>query len=99
MDILLGIVGGIVGGVIVRLLGFYSTGGLIPSILIAILGAVILVAIARKLKTGKPSTTSHIHVSAGKSSTRERSKLSRAFQWGPGFSFIEHHGRSLIRAW
>jgi len=50
MDILLGIVGGIVGGFIVRLLGFSSSGGLIPSILIAILGAVILVAIARKLK-------------------------------------------------
>jgi uncharacterized membrane protein YeaQ/YmgE (transglycosylase-associated protein family) len=50
MDILLGIVGGMVGGFIVRLLGFYSTGGLIPSILIAILGAVILVVIARKLR-------------------------------------------------
>jgi uncharacterized membrane protein YeaQ/YmgE (transglycosylase-associated protein family) len=50
MDILLGMVGGIVGGFIVRLLGFYSTGGLIPSILIAILGAVILVVIARKLR-------------------------------------------------
>ena len=50
MDILLGIVGGIVGGFIVRLLGFSSSGGLIPSILIAIFGAVILVVIARKLK-------------------------------------------------
>ena len=50
MDILLGVVGGIVGGFIVQLLGFSSSGGLIPSILIAILGAVILVLIARKLK-------------------------------------------------
>jgi uncharacterized membrane protein YeaQ/YmgE (transglycosylase-associated protein family) len=33
-----------------RLLGFYTTGGLIPSILVAILGAVVVVAIARALK-------------------------------------------------
>ena len=49
MDILLGIAGAIVGGFILRLLGFYTTGGLLPSILVAILGAVILVALARKL--------------------------------------------------
>ena len=50
MDLLLGIAGGIVGTFVMRLLGFYSTGGLIPSILVAILGAVLLVALARKLK-------------------------------------------------
>ena len=50
MDILLGIVGGIVGAFILWVLGFYSSGGLISSILVAIPGAVILVAIARKLK-------------------------------------------------
>jgi uncharacterized membrane protein YeaQ/YmgE (transglycosylase-associated protein family) len=50
MDILLGIAGGIVGTFVMRLLGFYSTGGIIPSILVAILGAVLLVALARKLK-------------------------------------------------
>jgi uncharacterized membrane protein YeaQ/YmgE (transglycosylase-associated protein family) len=33
-----------------RLLGFYTSGGLIPSILVAILGAVIVVVIARALK-------------------------------------------------
>ena len=49
-DILLGIAGGIVGAFILRVLGFYSSGGLISSILVAIVGAVILVAIARKLK-------------------------------------------------
>ena len=38
MDILLGIVGAIVGGWIMRALGFYTSGGLIPSILVAILG-------------------------------------------------------------
>jgi len=50
MDILLGIAGGIVGAFILRVLGFYSSGGLISSILVAILGAVVLVAIARKMK-------------------------------------------------
>jgi uncharacterized membrane protein YeaQ/YmgE (transglycosylase-associated protein family) len=50
MDILLGVVGAIVGSWIMRLLGFYSTGGLIPNILVAILGAVVVVAVARMLK-------------------------------------------------
>jgi len=50
MDIVLGIVGGIVGGWVIRFFGFYTSGGLIPSILVAILGAIILVAIARALK-------------------------------------------------
>jgi uncharacterized membrane protein YeaQ/YmgE (transglycosylase-associated protein family) len=50
MDILLGIVGAIVGGWIMRLLGFYTSGGLIPSILVAILGAVVVILIARALK-------------------------------------------------
>ena len=50
MDIVLGIVGAIVGGWIMRLLGFYTTGGLIPNILVAILGAVVIVALARMLK-------------------------------------------------
>ena len=38
MDIVLGIVGGIVGGWIMSMLGFYTSGGLIPSIVVAILG-------------------------------------------------------------
>jgi uncharacterized membrane protein YeaQ/YmgE (transglycosylase-associated protein family) len=49
-DILLGIAGAIVGGWITRALGFYTSGGLIPSILVAILGAVILIALVRALK-------------------------------------------------
>ena len=48
-DILLGIVGGIVGGRLVSLLGF-GTGGFIWSILVAILGAVILIWITRLIK-------------------------------------------------
>ena len=50
MDIVLGIVGAIVGGWIMRVLGFYTTGGLIPSILVAILGAVVIVMIVHALK-------------------------------------------------
>ena len=50
VDILLGMVGAIVGGMILRILGFYSSGGLISSILVATLGAVLLVWLAHKLK-------------------------------------------------
>lgn len=48
-DIVLGILGGIVGGWVVGLLGF-GHGGLIWSILVAILGAVILIWFARLVK-------------------------------------------------
>jgi uncharacterized membrane protein YeaQ/YmgE (transglycosylase-associated protein family) len=50
VDILLGIAGAIFGSWVLRLLGFYTSGGLIPSILVAILGAVLLVVIVRALK-------------------------------------------------
>jgi len=50
VDIALGIVGAIVGGWIMRALGFYTSGGLIPSILVAILGAVVVIVIVRALK-------------------------------------------------
>jgi uncharacterized membrane protein YeaQ/YmgE (transglycosylase-associated protein family) len=50
MDMLLGIAGGEVGGFLLRLLGLYSSGGLISEILVAIIGAVFLIWISRKLK-------------------------------------------------
>jgi len=50
IDILLGIAGAIVGGFILRILGFYTSGGIIPEILVAIFGAVVLVWLARKIK-------------------------------------------------
>ena len=50
MDIVLGILGGVSGGWILKLLGFYTTGGLLPSILVAIFGAVVLIAFVRMLK-------------------------------------------------
>jgi uncharacterized membrane protein YeaQ/YmgE (transglycosylase-associated protein family) len=48
-DILLGIVGGIIGGWVVGLLGF-SSGGFIWSIVVATLGAVILIWVTRLIK-------------------------------------------------
>lgn len=48
-DILLGIVGGFVGGWLVGMIGF-GGGGFIWSILIAILGAVVLIFITRLIK-------------------------------------------------
>jgi uncharacterized membrane protein YeaQ/YmgE (transglycosylase-associated protein family) len=48
-DIILGILGAIVGGWVVGVLGF-GHGGLIWSILVAILGAVILIWITRFFK-------------------------------------------------
>jgi uncharacterized membrane protein YeaQ/YmgE (transglycosylase-associated protein family) len=50
MDIAIGIVGAIVGGFIMRFLGFAGQGGLIYTILVAILGAVVLTAVIRHLK-------------------------------------------------
>jgi uncharacterized membrane protein YeaQ/YmgE (transglycosylase-associated protein family) len=50
MDILLGIAGGIVGGFLLRVLGLYTSGSLISSIIVAIIGAVFLIWISRKLK-------------------------------------------------
>jgi uncharacterized membrane protein YeaQ/YmgE (transglycosylase-associated protein family) len=49
MDIVLGIVGALVGGFIMRALGFYY-GGLIANIIVAVIGAVVVVALARMLK-------------------------------------------------
>jgi uncharacterized membrane protein YeaQ/YmgE (transglycosylase-associated protein family) len=46
-DILLGIAGAIIGSRILGLLGIYTGGGLIAAILVAILGAIILVALVR----------------------------------------------------
>jgi uncharacterized membrane protein YeaQ/YmgE (transglycosylase-associated protein family) len=50
VDILLGIVGAFVGSRVLGMLGIYTSGGLIPTILVAILGAVIVVALVRLLK-------------------------------------------------
>jgi len=51
VDIILGIVGGIFGGWLFRLLGIWQgQGGIVGSMTVALLGAVILVWITRLLK-------------------------------------------------
>jgi uncharacterized membrane protein YeaQ/YmgE (transglycosylase-associated protein family) len=50
MDIVLGICGAVVGGWILQFLGIYAGGGLVASVLVAILGAVVLVAFVRILR-------------------------------------------------
>lgn len=51
MDIVLGIVGAVVGGWLLGLLGIHA-GGLIGTILVAIVGAVFLIWLSRLLKRG-----------------------------------------------
>jgi uncharacterized membrane protein YeaQ/YmgE (transglycosylase-associated protein family) len=50
VDILLGIVGGFLGGWLFGRLGIWPAGGMLGSIIVAFVGAVILVAITRMLK-------------------------------------------------
>ena len=50
MDIVLGIVGGIVGGFLISLIGLHTSGGLISEIVVAIIGAVFLIWVSRMLK-------------------------------------------------
>jgi uncharacterized membrane protein YeaQ/YmgE (transglycosylase-associated protein family) len=50
VDIILGILGGILGGWVFGMLGIWPGGGMIGSIIVAFVGAVILVAITRVLK-------------------------------------------------
>ena len=50
IDILLGIAGGIVGGFLIHLVGLRSSGGVISQIIVATIGAVLLLWISRKLK-------------------------------------------------
>ena len=50
VDIILGILGGILGGWIFGLLGIWQGGGIIGSLVVAFIGAVILVGITRLIK-------------------------------------------------
>jgi uncharacterized membrane protein YeaQ/YmgE (transglycosylase-associated protein family) len=49
MDIVLGIVGAVVGGWLMGMLGIYA-GGVIGTIIVAIIGAVFLIWISRMIK-------------------------------------------------
>jgi uncharacterized membrane protein YeaQ/YmgE (transglycosylase-associated protein family) len=50
VDIILGILGGIIGGWVFGMLGIWPGGGMIGSIIVAFIGAVILVWITRLVK-------------------------------------------------
>jgi uncharacterized membrane protein YeaQ/YmgE (transglycosylase-associated protein family) len=50
MDLALGVIGSMVGHWIMRMLGFYTPARLIPQILVAILGAVVVVVVVRMFK-------------------------------------------------
>jgi uncharacterized membrane protein YeaQ/YmgE (transglycosylase-associated protein family) len=50
MDIVLGMVGAVVGGWIFNALGIYPGGGILGSIVVAIIGAIFLIWLSRLLK-------------------------------------------------
>jgi uncharacterized membrane protein YeaQ/YmgE (transglycosylase-associated protein family) len=50
MDLLLGIVGSILGGTVFSLLGLHSSG-LVGQLVVATVGAILLIVIVRKLRT------------------------------------------------
>ena len=50
MDIIIGIVGAIVGGYLFSLLGFAGSGGFIYTVFVAVIGAVILTWLVRLVK-------------------------------------------------
>ncbi len=50
VDIILGLVGGVVGGWVFGMLGIWPAGGMIGSLIVAFVGAVILVGITRLIK-------------------------------------------------
>ena len=50
MDTILGMVGAVVGGWIFNALGIYPAGGIVASILVAIVGAIILIWLSRLVK-------------------------------------------------
>jgi uncharacterized membrane protein YeaQ/YmgE (transglycosylase-associated protein family) len=47
MDIVIGIIGAIIGGFIMRALGFAGQGGMIYTIIVAVIGAIVLTLILR----------------------------------------------------
>ena len=53
MDIIIGLVGALAGGFLMTLLGFRPEGGLIYTIFVAVIGAVILTWIWRKISPAR----------------------------------------------
>jgi uncharacterized membrane protein YeaQ/YmgE (transglycosylase-associated protein family) len=54
MDIIIGLLGALAGGFIMSLVGFRAEGGLVYTTFVAIVGAVILTWIYRKVSASKP---------------------------------------------
>ena len=50
MDIVIGMIGAVIGGVLFGRLGVFAFGGLISSVVVAFIGSVILIWVARLLK-------------------------------------------------
>jgi uncharacterized membrane protein YeaQ/YmgE (transglycosylase-associated protein family) len=50
MDIVLGLLGGVIGGWVFGALGIWPAGGIVGSIVVSFVGAVILVGLTRMLK-------------------------------------------------
>jgi uncharacterized membrane protein YeaQ/YmgE (transglycosylase-associated protein family) len=53
MDIVVGIAGALVGGFLLPYLGFSRSGGLIYSIIVAVIGAIILTVLLRLITRGR----------------------------------------------
>lgn len=53
MDIIIGLIGALAGGFLMRLLGFSGEGGFLYTVFVAVLGAVILTWIYRKVTAGR----------------------------------------------
>ena len=53
MDIIVGLAGALAGGFLMGLVGFRPEGGLIYTIFVAVIGAVVLTWVFRKLTAGK----------------------------------------------
>ncbi len=52
-DIIIGIVGAVLGGFLLNLFGIGASGGIIVSIIVAFIGACILIAILRAVSGGR----------------------------------------------
>ena len=53
MDIILGLIGALAGGFLMSLLGFRSEGGMIYTIFVAVIGAVVVTWLFRKIAAKK----------------------------------------------
>ena len=52
-DIIIGLIGALAGGLLMRLVGFRSSGGFIYTIIVAVIGAVVLTWIYRRMTSPK----------------------------------------------